>query len=252
MGKFRNLLTNLWSRGAGLQCCFIQDSIDFVIPLYSGPLDGVFDPSYLSSLNCQIKFQIAAATKAESDAIRSAGVPRDRHEPLPYLALLMELGNEANYQETGSKMKSTAAGPVEDGQFAKLTDNWISALTSLQEFRKQTQNPTEAAIKAKKAAVRKSRLAKDHYNRYIVSARGASPGVYGILREARIEKEFARLLSVIMPAPSNQDRTIQHMRPLERLGVDSGHTAWMVKYVTDVDPTKADTVDNEDMDMESD
>ena len=75
-----------------------------------------------------------------------------------------------------------------------------------------------------------ARLAVDSCNRYSISVRGASPEVYGILREADIVKEFATLLSVTMPSPSNQDRTRQHMRPLERLGVASNHTAWVSEY----------------------
>jgi hypothetical protein len=144
----------------------------------------------------------------------------------------MELGNESNYRENCSKIKSKAPEPVVDGKFEELTDAWIVAVKDLETYQKRPkQEKNEATIEALKMKLKERRLALDSYNRYSISVRGASPDVYGILREAGIVKEFATLLSITMPSPNNQDRTIQHMRPLDRLGVSSNHTPWMSEYV---------------------
>jgi hypothetical protein len=44
-------------------------------------------------------------------------------------------------------------------------------------------------------------------------------------------KEFATLLSIIMPLPVDERSTRKHMRPLERLSATSIHTDWMLEYV---------------------
>ena len=231
------MLANLWARGAALQCCFTQESIDFLIPIYSGSItpDAAFDPSYLSVVAGQVKFKVAGDKKAEA-AIRPIGIPRDLSHPLPYLAILMELGNESNYQENHSKIKSTPT-PVTDGGFEDLTVSWKTAEERLETYSKQPkERKQKAMITNLEDVVKEARLAMDSYNRYAISVRGASPDVYDILRAARVEKEFATLLQITMPAPSNQDRTMQHMRPLERLGAASNHTAWMSQYVLPRDP----------------
>jgi hypothetical protein len=66
---------------------------------YDGPVapEAIFDPSRLSGASVQVKFDLAGDPQAES-RIRPFGIPCDPHHPLPYLALLMELGNESNYQ----------------------------------------------------------------------------------------------------------------------------------------------------------
>lgn len=134
LAHFRELLANLWARGAALQCCFNQESIDFLIPAYFGLVSekGVFDPSRLSVVVGRVKYKSNGAAKSVSDAIRPFGTPHDLQQPLPYLALLMKPGNEADYNETHSKMKSTAAGAVANCKFAELTNNLISALDNLQ------------------------------------------------------------------------------------------------------------------------
>ena len=71
----------------------------------------------------------------------------------------------------------------------------------------------------------------DTYNRYMIAVRGVSADVYGILRKAKIETEFATLLSTTTPSPTPQDDAIQHMRPLEWPAGGSGHNAWMSKYI---------------------
>ena len=73
--------------------------------------------------------------------------------------------------------------------------------------------------------IKDARSTMDRYNRHSIAIRGSSPDVYGILRKANIETEFETLLSTTMPAPTPQDIAIQHMRPLERLGEESGHNA---------------------------
>ena len=50
-------------------------------------------------------------------------------------------------------------------------------------------------------------------------------------------KEFATLLKITMPAPSNQDCTMQQMQPLEWLEAASNHTAWKSKYILSRDPS---------------
>lgn len=229
-------MANLWARGAALQHCFNKETlaIDFLIPVYIGSVapEEVFNPSCLSAVVGQVKH------KSECDAIFPIG-PRDPSRPLPCLALIMELGNETNYEETDSKIKSTAAEAVADGKFVELTNNLTMAMGSL----KSHKTPT----KEQKEAVRTAQLAVNSYNRYIVSIRGASPDVYGILRKAHIENEFSALLKVTMKLPTDQDLAMQYMRPLERLGDRSLHTAWMSEYVA---ATQADmAVGDEDVNM---
>ena len=224
----RELLANLWARGAALQCFFSQESIDFLIPSYHGSVDpdSEFDPSLLSAVVVQVKYKVAEDKQAEL-AIGPIGVDRDRHQPLPHLVILMELGNESRYNDNGSMIKCAASEPPADGEFGILCDAWNAAAEKLETYRreKNIQNETLEDLKKK---TNDARLAVDSCNRYSISVRGASPHVYGILREADIANEFATLLSIIMPSDGEHD-TIKHMRPLERLS-DPSHTAWMWKY----------------------
>jgi hypothetical protein len=229
----RQLLANLWTRSVALQCCFNQETTDCFIPTYTGPItaDTILDPAAMSGIIVQIKYKTAADTKA-GNALRPIGIPRDLCRPPPYLALLLELGNESLHQETRSKIKITIPAPARDGEFSKLTDNWLAAVKDLEQYRIQEKKMAEKKeVEKKMAVIEKARLAMDSYNRYAIFVRGASPDVYGILKQAEIAEEFKTLLSVTMPSPTAQDSAIQHMRPLERLGHTSGHTAWMSKYV---------------------
>ena len=79
----------------------------------------MFDPSRLSGISCQVRFKVSGESQAES-RIRPFGIPCDVHRSLPYLWLLMELGNESNYEGCG-KIKATASGPTTDGGFSKLS-----------------------------------------------------------------------------------------------------------------------------------
>jgi hypothetical protein len=291
----RQLLANLWARGAALQCTFSQESIDFLIPLYFGSVDpdSEFDPSRLSGGVGQVKFKVAGDQKAEA-AIRPIGVPRDRQQPLPYLAILMELGNESHYKGNNSKIRYTTSEPPVDGKFGKLCDAWDAAVKTLESYRRQSKQQKETFEKLKKeakdarlamdscnryssdefgklcdawdAAVKTlesyrrqskqqketleklkkeandARFAMDSCNRYSLSARGISQDVYGILRDAGIEKEFATLLSIIMPSPVDERSTRQHMRPLERLSATSSHTDWMSEYVVSNESVSDDDI----------
>jgi len=119
------LLANLWARGAALQCCFNQEAIDFLIPVYHGSVaaNAVFDPSCLSAIAGQVKFKEPGDQKAET-LIRPFGIHRDPHSPLPYLALLMELGNESSEK---SKIKTKLPEPPKQGNFLKCTGHHTKA-----------------------------------------------------------------------------------------------------------------------------
>lgn len=89
----RNLLASLWARGVALQCSFNQKSLDLLVVTYTGsvaPL-AIFDVAQLSAVVVQIKYKTQADTKAEA-ALRPIAIPRDTSHPLPYIAILMELG----------------------------------------------------------------------------------------------------------------------------------------------------------------
>jgi hypothetical protein len=229
----RKLLANLWARGAALQCCFRQKAIGFTIPVYhcDGPFaaDAVFDPSRLSGISGQVKFRVAGEPQAER-GIQPFGIPRDPHQPLPYLALLMELGSESDYQGHG-KIKPTPSGPTHPGEFSQLTTALATA-AGKHALRVQQvgKNKRDSELMELKEALSNAQLATDRYNRYTISVRGASPEVYRILKTAGIAKEFATLLKITTRLPGMAKATIQHMCPLERLGDGSNHTAWMAEY----------------------
>ncbi|KAK2463806.1 hypothetical protein APHAL10511_004111 [Amanita phalloides] len=242
--KDNKLLANLWARGAALQCCFSQESIDFIIPLYDGPInpDSEFDPSRLSAVIGQVKNKVAGDKKAEL-AIRPIGLLRNRLQPLPYLAILMELGNESEHQATGSKNKKAELAIRPIGLLRNRLQP-LPYLAILMELGNESEHqatgskinceasepPTEKAQKKHLEGLQKeARFAVDSCNRHLISVRGISPDVYGILRDARITQEFATLLSILMPLPVDDSSTIKHLRPLERLS-ESDHTDWMAEY----------------------
>ena len=201
--------------------------------MYLGDIspDAIFNPTLLSGLFLQIELKVDGDAKAES-AMRPVGISRDLSQPLPYLAILMELGTEANYQATGSKMKSAVFPAPQHGAFKELTDEWVTAAEALECYQGR-ENQTQAEIKKLKANVAKKRLAMDSCNRYFVGVRGATPDTYGILTTARVEQPFATLLKVVMPAHDGQTRTIQAMQPFDCLGQSSDSMAWTSKYVGD-------------------
>lgn len=194
-------------------------------------MDAKFDPSYLSVIAGQVKFKTTGDGKAES-AIWPLGIPR-YVEDLPYLALLMELGNESNYQETRLKLESMTPGsPLIPGIFQCLTNGVAVGEGWLAKHKNQSTSGEHEGIKIKQLQedVEQMQRAIDSYNRFSLSVRGSCKTVYGILTTADIADEFQTLLNVTMPPPRDQDDEIQHMRPCERLGVASEHNAWMSKY----------------------
>jgi hypothetical protein len=198
--------------------------------VYHGNIDtkAVFDPAMLSAVFGQVKFKSRADTAAEQ-AIRPIGLPRDPSEPLPYLALLFELGNDSDHGAAKSKITTTT--PTSATTFQELRKNWLTAVQALEDYQKRhpKKDRDPKLVEKQKQKVKKERLAMDAYNQYTIAVCGASSDVYGILVKAQVETEFATLLTTTMPSPTIQDETIQRMRPLERLG--GGHTAWMSKYV---------------------
>jgi hypothetical protein len=231
----RQLLENLWARGAALQCCFNQEAIDFLIVTYSGPIGAtdIFDPTRLSAIVVQIKNKVQADTNAELGT-QPIGVPRNAPQPLPYIAMLLELGNNSCHRSTNSQIKTTV--PKYLGPFSTLENEYISAVQSLRQYEtivdaleteKQRRDPAKVTLMK---TVQDKWLAMNEYNRFTISIRGASSDVYGILKEAKLKEQFATLLSLTMPRPTAQDIATQHMMPLERLGKTSAHTAWMKDY----------------------
>jgi hypothetical protein len=223
----RQLLANLWSRHAALQCAFNQESIDFLLPLYRGSInkDAIFDPEGLSGGVGQVKFKAEADTNAE-EKIRPLGIHRDLRQPQPYLALLLELGNESKHKGMPSKVKLTFPKPLEDGAFGKLVEEWYTAVRDLEAARKTA---FKEEIKKRQAVVKTKQRAMDLYNRYTISIWGASPEVYGILKTANIETQFQTLLAVTMPSPKAEIPLVQEMKPLEHLDRDSAYTTRMLE-----------------------
>jgi len=124
---------------------------------------------------------------------------------------------------------------TEKDKFQKLAESRLVAVEALRDYQAQAGQPvkgrTDPKLVKKQKEVKEAQMAMDSYNRYTIAVRGVSADVYGILRKANIETEFATLLSTTMPSPTPQDDAIQHMRPLERLGGGSSHNAWMSNYV---------------------
>ena len=233
----RELLANLWARGAALQCCFGQKAIDFTIPTYqceepfeADAVDAVFDPSRLSGVSGQVKLKRLGDLQAEI-RIQPLGIPRDPRDPLPYLALLMELGTESGYRGHG-KIKATPSEPTSREKFSNLTTTLATAAEKHAARLQQVGiNKKDPELMALKKTLNKAQLATDMYNRYVISIQGASPEVYQILETAEIANEFATLLDITTRVPGKEKATIQHMCPLERLDDGSNHTAWMAEYV---------------------
>jgi hypothetical protein len=229
----------MWARKTILQCCHNQSSLDLFGVVYFGSMepDAIFYPHLLSGWVIQVKLKEAADTNAERN-LRPLGIPRHLDQPLPYLALVMELGTETAHQGTHSKLKSTASEIPSEGHFRKLTDDFAQALQDLVRAQesaspertsasKQRKSASKKRIEQLKAKVEEKRLAMDFCNRYSISVRGASPDVYGILKEADIVEQFANLLRVTMPSPTPEDKAIQHMRPHDGANAD-----WMRDYAT--------------------
>ena len=194
--------------------------------------DVFFDPAMLSAVFSQVKFKNGADMTAE-EAIRPFGLFHDLSEPLPYLTLLFELGNESAHGATKSKIKVTMPTPTVNGEFLRLRRNWLTTVEALEDYQKEhpRKKCRDRESVEKQDKVKEERLAMDTYNRYTIAVHGASSSIYGILSTAKVETEFASLLATTMPSPTDQDETIQHMRLLRWLGSKSGHSAWMTRYL---------------------
>jgi len=179
--------------------------------------------------------------------LRPIGIPRDARDPLPYVALHLELGNESSYRQSKSKIQVTVSehGDVE---FCTLVNKASTAEKELQEYRDKMKvekkvekkeadkkEVEKTMIKSLREEVKSARTKRDSYNRYSISVRGASPEVYGVLAKANIATEFATLLRVTMPSSDDQNSTIQQMRSLERLGDNCANMAWMLQYTAEDD-----------------
>jgi hypothetical protein len=235
----RELLANLWARQAALQCCFNQESIDLLIPVYMGSISehDKFNPTMLSGIVVQVKYKVKADTTVEQD-VQPLGFARDLQAPLPYLAFVMELGTESQHQSTGKKVKATAWSST-NVPFSTLVQDWTTAVNAHASY-KAKPNTNKAEANRMRAKVEEKRKLKDAHRRYSISARGASD-VYGLLAGEELKKAFATLLQVTMPSPSDHSLELQRMRPLERLGKGSGHTDWMQSFVET--PDQMDTSD---------
>jgi len=200
-----------------------------LIVSYTGDIaeDAIFDPAALSAVVAQIKLKATADMDAR-DVLRPVGILRDLNQPLPYLALLMELGNESRHQPTSTKC--TVPQVCSNNTFQTLTDNWIAAAKQLRQ-QQDSEKPDKKTVEVLKKKVKENRQAMDSYNRYSISVCSASSGVYGILTKAGIVEQFKTLLSVTMPSSTEEDHLIEHMRPLEHLGKTSAYTEWMSEYV---------------------
>jgi hypothetical protein len=176
--------------------------------------------------------KLSGDPQAES-RIQPLGIARDPHDPLPYLALLMELGSESEYQGHG-KIKATPSKPTSN-KFSELTTTLATAAEKYAvRLRQVGKDKKDLELRALNKALNEAQLATDMHNRYAISIRGASPEVYQILETAEIVNEFATLLDITTRVPGKEKATIRHMCPLERLEDGSDHTAWMADYVPEV------------------
>jgi hypothetical protein len=230
----RQLLANLWARGTALQCAFNQGSIDALLVTYHGSIESSarFEPRLLSGVVVQVKNKAAGDVSAEGK-IRPIGVPRYETAPRPYLSLVLELGTEAQYQETGSPIKvEMEAGNA--AEFGRLVDSWRESQRQVGEYQEviKSGKTKEAEDELKKARVvmKTKREAMDGFNRYVISIRGLS--AYAVLEKAGIKTEFETLLKATSEAggPGGEDST-ERMHPLRKLRKPGGHTAWMRRYV---------------------
>ncbi len=223
----RKLLANLWARGAALQCSINQESLDLLIVTYKGSVSGdqIFDVENLSAAVVQVKYKTNADTKT-GPALQPIGIPHNISRPLPYLALLMELGTESHFQQTKDQIQLIPSPPLSDSGFKELHCAWVSAVDRLRDYRtKHRRSRKDSREKKLMQHIKNARAEMDSYNRYSISVRGLN--VYGALTEANIVDEFANLLKIIMPSPTAQENTMKYMRPLERLDETGAHNAWM-------------------------
>jgi hypothetical protein len=227
----RDLLANLWSRHAILQCSHNQGSHDFVAAAYFGDVtDGaVFDPTKLAPFYGQVKLKIRPDAEA-ARSLRPIGIPRITN--LPHLAILMELGTDARHN-SGLKIQTTISSLTDDESFYNSQKALRHARATLL-MALQDNEEEKADIDAQKKEVEKKQKVLDGCNRYLLAVRGTTP--YGILKEVKIETEFERLLDLVDPLEIDRPETIQTMTPLRRFNRDTAYTAWMHRFVMAPDP----------------
>ena len=237
MSMLRKLLANLWSRGVALQCSFNQEAIDFLIPIYTGSLapGEPFDPSKLTGMVGQVKNKAAGDSDAK-DAMRPFALPRNTSSPLPYLAVLMELGTESQFRETGSHLRvktwdTDGNSPSYDDRHA----DWLAAFTAVAEAQRNPQRSVEERKEKKRLeqVMLEKQLVKEGYNRYSIAIRGASPTTYGILATAKIVEAFKQILHITLAPADEFDRKVQHMVPLGGNHPNTGDCDWMADFETD-------------------
>jgi hypothetical protein len=88
-----------------------------------------FDPDRLSAIIVQVKNKTTGDPRA-GDALRPIGIPNDLPEPLPYLAILMELGTESTL-EGGENMTTLVPSTTERPLFQNLRSMWTKAAKEL-------------------------------------------------------------------------------------------------------------------------
>jgi hypothetical protein len=223
----RKLLANLWSRGAILQCAHNQSSIDILCVVYFGSVSpgALFDLDKLGRFVLQITNKCNAAAPEEGN-VPPVGIPDDLSRPLPSLTCVLELGNESTFEDTRSKIRTTASGPLSCEELRQLMGEWTAAVDELRRYRK-SESPTKTKVNELNEAIQRRRLAMEDCNRYSIFVRGASAETYGILDKANVAVPFATLLDVTMPSRTPEHWAMQQMRPSDRLDEASQHMAWM-------------------------
>ena len=200
-----------------------------------------FDPNRLSAIFGQVKFKIDGDSRS-GEEIRPIGLARSPHQPLPYLAVLMELGNESNYLETTSKIKVTTPEPLVEGTFEDLSKEFDEAQVAYNKYRALPKKQRKREVlEKKKSRMHRTRRARDSCNRYSLSIRSACADVYGVLRKAEMTTPFDTLIGISKPLAYDVNSTLLHMRPMERLGPESKGLEWMREY---------DVQDDDDMSVD--
>ncbi|TDL16897.1 hypothetical protein BD410DRAFT_886367 [Rickenella mellea] len=223
------LLANLWARGGALQCCFLQASMDFLIPIYHGNLNESFNPKLFSGVQGQVKFRDNYDKIAERN-IRPLGIPRpttprdlNKPMPLPYLALLMELGTDSKDSQANTPIHARVFPDVTQDDYKRFLTNLEIAQTGLKNA------TTQVAQSAAKKVLKRAQQDVDNVERLAISVYGATSKAYKILETAGIAKEFHVFLNVVTSARHAAE---QHavMKPLRSLDPKSNYNQWMVTY----------------------
>jgi hypothetical protein len=93
---------------------------------------------------CQVKFKNVVGSIAEQ-ALWPIGLPHDLSQHFPYLVLLLELRDEF---AIGS-IKVMILKPVAEGEFQKLTENWLNTAKSLEEYQNMEPGKMQSCSKVK-------------------------------------------------------------------------------------------------------